>query len=308
MADRRVSAGIHVPAVSSSSLPSGAAYADFFRRVEELGLDSIWVEDRIFHRSSMLEGPGLLFWAAANTSRVRLGSAVLLLNIRNAALVARQASTLAHLSGGRLTLGVSLGGQPGEYEAVGISMKRRVSVFEQSILDLRALLRGDSLTVPGDEAQLNGSFVRPEASIPIHFGGRVPAVLERAGRLADGWIMGPFGGLTEFKHSWQIVQDSAISAGRDPGSLEAGRLIYVAIDQDRTRAKARLSRYLHQYYNPALDIDEITSYGPAEKVASQLREFADAGMSNFMLGVPSLDPEELACIGEEIAPILRGER
>src|SRR5438067_13096409 len=119
MPPQRVTVGIHVPAASSTGLSGGDAYAAFFRAVEASGLDSVWVEDRIFHRSHMLDSLELLTWAAANTKTVRVGTAVLLLNIRRTAIVARQASTLSHLSGGRLSLGVSLGGRENEYDAAG---------------------------------------------------------------------------------------------------------------------------------------------------------------------------------------------
>src|SRR5438876_214235 len=72
--------------------------------------------------------------------RIRRGTAVLVLTLRNAAVLARQVSTLHHLSGGRLALGVSLGGRPEEYLALDVPMKRRVAVFRESVTVLRRLL------------------------------------------------------------------------------------------------------------------------------------------------------------------------
>ena len=95
------------------------------------------MEDRIFHAANMLDPLMLLGSAAACTRRIQLGTAVLVLTLRHAAVLARQASTLHHLSGGRLTLGVSLGGRPEEYAGLGVPMERRVAVFRESVTVLR---------------------------------------------------------------------------------------------------------------------------------------------------------------------------
>ena len=131
-----VSVGIHVPSASVAPLDSGEAYAEFFRQVEALGLDAVWTEDRIFHDANMLDPLMLLASAAACTRRIELGTAVLVATLRAAAVVARQVSTLHHLSGGRVALGVSLGGRPEEYAAVGVPMNRRVAVFQESVFDV----------------------------------------------------------------------------------------------------------------------------------------------------------------------------
>ena len=115
-----VSIGIHVPSVAVTPLGSGAEYAAFFRQVEALGFDALWTEDRIFHPANMLDSVVLLTWAAANTHHVLLGTAVMVLNLRQAPVVARQISTLHHLCGGRLILGMSLGGRPNEYVGLGV--------------------------------------------------------------------------------------------------------------------------------------------------------------------------------------------
>jgi alkanesulfonate monooxygenase SsuD/methylene tetrahydromethanopterin reductase-like flavin-dependent oxidoreductase (luciferase family) len=286
-------------------LGSGEAYAEFFRQVEALGLDGIWTEDRLFHSANLLDSVVLLAWAAANTRRIQLGTAVLVLNLRQAAVVARQASTLAHLSGGRLALGVSLGGRPNEYQGLGVPMERRVAVFRESLAVLRQLLTGQAAAHRGRFFQLQDVMVRPAAEIPIYIGGRAEGALRRAGELADGWIMGPFGTVQEFKRSWRIVQEAARAAGKDPDALVAGRLIYVAADEDRDRARELLRTFLHGYYGPTFDIDQHAIFGPPEEVAGRLREQVDAGITHLLLGVPTLDLGHLRRVAERVAPALR---
>jgi alkanesulfonate monooxygenase SsuD/methylene tetrahydromethanopterin reductase-like flavin-dependent oxidoreductase (luciferase family) len=286
-------------------LGSGEAYAEFFRQVEALGLDAIWTEDRIFHSANILDSVLLLTWAAANTRRIQIGTAVMMLNLRHAAIAARQVSTLYHLSGGRLALGISLGGRPNEYQAVGVPMQRRVTLFRESLAMLRRLLNGEPVEHQGQFFQLRDATVRPAATIPFYIGGRAEAALRRAGELADGWIMGPFGTVDDFRHAWYMVQDAARAVGKDPDALVAGRLIYIAVDEDRDRAREILRRFLYGYYGPAFDVDQHAIFGPPREVAARLREQVDAGITHLMLGVPTLDLAHLRRVAEQVAPALR---
>jgi probable F420-dependent oxidoreductase len=300
-----VSVGIHVPTSGVAPLASGEAYAAFFRQVEALGLDAIWTEDRIFHDANMLDPLILLAAAAACTRRIQLGTAVLILTLRQAAIVARQASTLQHISGGRLALGVSLGGRPEEYLAVGVPMQRRVAVFREGVMVLRRLLAGEPVDHAGEFVRLERATVRPAASVPIYVGGHAEGALRRAGQLADGWIMGPFGAIDDFHRLWQVVRDSARAAGRDPGTLVAGRLVYVAVDDDRDRARAALGAFLHGYYGSRFDVDRHAIFGSAAQVSAALRAHVEAGITHLMLGVPTLDLAHLRRVAEHVAPVVR---
>ncbi|MDA0352559.1 MAG: LLM class flavin-dependent oxidoreductase [Chloroflexi bacterium] len=188
----RPTIGIHLPGASSVGLASGAEYAAFCREAEALGFDALWVEDRVFHPAHVADSLTLLTWAAANTERVLLGTAVLLLNLRQAPLVARQVSTLQHLSGGRAVLGLSIGGSAEEYAALGVPIERRVGVFREGLAVLRELLSGE--------------LVRPGAQVPILIGGGADAAIRRAGALGDGWIMGPFGDLDGFARGRELAR------------------------------------------------------------------------------------------------------
>ena len=94
-------------------------------------------------------------------------------------------------------------------------------------------------------------------------------------------------------------------AGKDPNRLTAGRLLYVAVDDDRTRARDDLVRFLHGYYGTSFDVDKHAIFGPAEEVTERLREQVDAGITHLMLGVPTLDHNHLRRLAQEVAPALR---
>ena len=299
-----VSVGIHVPSSAVAALDSGDAYVEFFQQVEALGLDAVWTEDRIFHDASMLDPLMLLAAASACTRRIELGTAVLVVTLRAAAVVARQVSTLHHLSGGRVALGVSLGGRPEEYQAVGVPMNRRVTVFRESVAVIQRLLAGEPVDYRGQLFQLEKATVRrlrasrsPSAVMP--------GALRRAGELSDGWIMSPFGTVRDFPRLWRAVQDAARGAGRNPDALVAGRLVYVAVDDERDRARASLAAFLHGYYGSRFDVDRHAVFGTPREVAARLAEHVEAGITKLMLGVPSLDLDHLRRVAHEVAPAVR---
>src|SRR5438105_5191518 len=111
--------GILVPGSFAGTPPTLSEFTAFFQRADDLGLHSLWVIDRIFHTVNVLDPMTLLTCAAAVTSRVRLGTSVLLFALRNPVLMAKTTATLDYLSGGRLILGVSLGGRDNEFEPLG---------------------------------------------------------------------------------------------------------------------------------------------------------------------------------------------
>lgn len=305
----RIKVGLHIPAASDGPLPSAAQYIDFFRHAERLGFHGLWTEDRLFHDANLLEPLTLLTLAAGATERMVLGTAVLLLSMRNAPELARRLSSLDYLSKGRVHLGVSLGGRLGEYPGLGLRQSERVARLRENILVLRALLRGEPVTHEGRFYNLDDATVRPASpqhgGIPIHMGGHVEPVLRRTGELADGWIGGPFTPPDVYRACWDQVLAHAREFGRDPSQLEAGKLIYVAVDDDRDRALASLTPFLHAYYGAARDPADFAVYGPPDEVAAQLQEFAEAGASTFMLGVPSLDAGHLERIAADVVPRLR---
>lgn len=304
-----IKVGLHVPAASVGPLPSKAQFLDFFRHAERLGFHGLWTEDRIFHDANLLEPLSLLTLAAGVTERMVLGTAVLLLSMRNAPELARRLSSLDYLSGGRVELGISLGGRPGEYPGLGLLQSERVPRLRENILVLRSLLRGEPVTHAGRFYSLEDAVIRPaavrEGGIPLHMGGHVAPVLRRTGELADGWIGGPFTPPEDYRACWEQVASHARSFGRDASQLEAGKLVYVAVDDDRERAFASLLPFLQAYYGPARDPRTFAVYGPAEEVAAKLQEFVVAGARTFMLGVPSLEVGQLERIAADVVPRLR---
>ena len=309
MRARNIKVGLHIPAASSGPLPSSSEYIEFFKQSEAMGYDSLWTEDRVFHGANFLEPLTLLSWAAANTERIQLGTAVLLLALRNAPALARQISTMDYLSGGRLNLGISIGGRPAEYLGLGLKQSERVAHLRESITVLNLLLSGEPVTYSGQYYKLDEATVKPGVArpggVPLYMGGRVDAVLQRAAEMTNGWIGGPFSPPDDYRMTLDTVHEYARRVGRDIRDLEAGKLVYVSVDDDKQRALEKLKPFISDYYGQRIDITEHGVFGPAEEVIERLRSYSEAGVTMFMLGVPTLDITHIERIAKDVIPYLQ---
>src|SRR5947208_10433493 len=186
--------GILVPGSFAGSPPTLPEFTAFFRRTDDLGRHALWVIDRIFHTVNVLDPITLLTCAATVTSRVRLGTSVLLFVLRNPVLMAKTTATLDYLSGGRLILGVSLGGRDNEFEPLGVSMQQRVSRLRENLTVMRQLWTEPQVTFHGRYYHLDNVSMEPKPlqkpGLPILMGGRADAVLKRSAAEADGYIAG----------------------------------------------------------------------------------------------------------------------
>ena len=216
-----------------------AAVREWALAVEDMGFDYIAVIDHVlgarpghpvlqgsrrFHFTSeriVHEPLVLLGYLAAMTRRVRLVTAIVILPQRQTALVAKQAAEVDLLSGGRLTLGVGLGWNSIEFEALGEDFRTRGQRIEEQIAVLRRLWTAQHVSYRGrwhtiDDAGLNPRPV--QQPIPIWIGAESDTAIERAARIADGWIaLGRPD--EETARRVRLFRDATIQAGRDPSLL-----------------------------------------------------------------------------------------
>jgi probable F420-dependent oxidoreductase len=204
----------------------------FARQAEEAGYQSLWSFQRLLVPDgsemdpvyrSVLDPMVALGFAAASTSRIRLGVAVLNLPFISPALLAKQATTVDVLSGGRLDLGLGIGWMPEEFTVAGASTARRGARTEEFLAVLRTLwddevsyFSGEFYTVPAGR-QDPKPVQRPGP--PVLLGGMSRPAMERAGRIADGWVTSSRADLSRMAESVAVIRDTAAAAGRDPGAL-----------------------------------------------------------------------------------------
>ena len=238
--------GILVPGGFGGTPPTVNEFSTFFRRAEELGYDSLWVIDRVFHPNNIIDPMALLTVAATVTERVRLGTAVLLFVLRNPVLAAKTISTLDYLSGGRVTLGISLGGRDNEFGPLGVDVSRRVSRFNEGLEVMRRLWSERDVTHHGRHFSMDNVNIDPkpvQQPIPTIIGGSADTALQRAAELTDGWVAGGAASPEVFAQAWGKVRDFAAAAGKDPDTLQSAKLIYTYVDADRERAKRALEEF-----------------------------------------------------------------
>jgi len=165
-------------------------------RAEALGYSSLWTSDHILVPKNrpepfgnVLESFTTLAYLAARTERIRLGTGILVLPQRNPLLVAKQAATVNHLSGGRLTLGVAVGYIEEEYAYLGADFANRGRLADEYIAALRELFESDAPDFHGEHVSFTDALFspRPRVPIPIVVGGSSPGALKRAAQLGDGW-------------------------------------------------------------------------------------------------------------------------
>jgi probable F420-dependent oxidoreductase len=201
------------------------------QRAEALGYESVWVLHRLlnpvgFGVETYRNSPDplvTLAFLAGQTSRVRLGTAVVNLPFFSPALLAQQTATLDRVSGGRLDVGVGLGWVPEEFAASGVTMDRRGARADEYLQVLNALWTEDVVEHSGTFYQVPASRLEPKPlqspRPPLLVGGTSAAAYRRAGRLADGWISPSRFDLTRIGEPLAVIRQAAVDAGRDPAAL-----------------------------------------------------------------------------------------
>src|SRR6266403_5036406 len=189
--------GIHLPHIGQKA--SAEAIRRAAVQAEELGFADVWVsehiivpKDRAYPPSAIFWDPVLtLTWAAACTSRVGLGTSVLVLPMRHPLPLAKELATLQNLSDGRLILGAGVGWMAAEFAALGVPFRERGRRMDEGIAKMRAVWGEDPVSFPARHIPAVIEDMRmlpqPLEPIPIWIGGSSEAALARAVKLADGW-------------------------------------------------------------------------------------------------------------------------
>lgn len=274
--------GVHLPVAGRGATPE--SIAEVAEEAERVGLDSVWSWERLMRPTVPIAmgGPGgpvmdapeefgsvydpieVLAYVAARTSRITLGTSVLDALFQSPVILARRLATLDRLSGGRLVAGLGQGWMEQEFQAAGVSMKRRGAGFEEHLTAMRAVWGADPV-------RFDGQFYRiPEADIgpkPVRAGGpslvvgaAFPPALERAGRLGLG--------LTLVIFDWDMVRQSitAFRAGAAAAGYDADALpILLQVNGDVTE-------------DPVPDAGPLQ--GSLEQVRAGLEQAAELGVGH----------------------------
>jgi len=215
--------------------PDPGAVRSYAQGAEQLGFAHLLAYDHVlgadpavhpgwsgpYNIRSTFHEPLVLFGYLAAVTSLELVTGVIILPQRQTALVAKQAAEVDLLTGGRFRLGVGLGWNPVEYEALGKRFEDRGTRLAEQVTLLRRLWTEQTVTHEGQHERVTGAGLAPRPAqrpIPVWFGAQSPPAYRRAGRLADGWFpQVPPGPRLDDARS--IIEQAAVQAGRDPAAL-----------------------------------------------------------------------------------------
>jgi alkanesulfonate monooxygenase SsuD/methylene tetrahydromethanopterin reductase-like flavin-dependent oxidoreductase (luciferase family) len=265
-----------------------AGIVDWAQRAEAVGFSSLGTIDRIAYPN--LEPLVTLAAAAAVTERIRLVTDILIAPLRsNTALLAKQATTIDQLSGGRLTLGLAVGGREDDYEVSGVDFHRRGRIFDEQLEELTRHWGGDT---PVGPSPANGK--RPG----ILIGGGSAKAHQRAAKYGDGWTMG--GGTPDtFAERLGEVRAAWKDAGRD-GEPRSAVLFYFALGDDPERTTRESLGDYYSFLGDYADQVVQSTAKDADTIKAYLSGFEQAGCDEAICFPASSDPAQVELLAEAV--------
>ncbi len=282
--------------ISCGTVIGGGAREDVLalaRRIEDSGLDSAWVGDHVSFYVPILESLTLLSFVAGVTSRIRLATGVYLVPLRHPTTTAKTTSTLDLVSGGRLTLGVGVGGEfPPEFEACGVPVEERGPRTDEGLEILRRLWSEDQVVHQGRHFSFGPVSLAPKplqpGGPPIIVGGRKGPSFRRAGRLGDGYISHMCSS-EHYAANLDTIRRHAGEAGREEVPFETVAFLFSVMDEVYEDALDRAAAMLQTIYNRPFR-DAARKYcllGRPEDWLEQMQAFARAGARHFVFSLLS---------------------
>jgi len=300
--------------VGPGETPDVGELIRYAERAEELGFESLWAWDHILlgvkPSFPVLDSLTILAAIAARTERIRLGTGVMVLPLRNPVVAAKVLGSLDQVSGGRLILGAASGWYAREFDAVGISFKDRGRIFERNLDLLLRLWTEDAVTEQVDELNLRDAVLLPKPvqkpHPPVLIGGYINRVLRRAGEKGDGWLT-YFYTPEGFAKSWEKVLNFAQEAGRDPATLSATNQLAIYVGPPKAEADEPMRHWLSTEWDIAKWSDSTIDHairGTAEECVEQLRAHIDAGVHRLILIPYRYEQEQVERIASDVIPRL----
>lgn len=276
----------------------GVVFGEYVDALEELGYDSLWVTERL--AGDTPEPLATLAFAAGRTTRLKLGTSVLVVPGRNPVVLAKELATIDRLSGGRLLPAVGLGApNPVEQAAFGVRREERAAWFDEALGLMRRLWTEDEVSHDGDRFRVESLTLGPrpvQQPIEVWLGGQAPSELRRVGRLGDGWLPS-FCTPDEVAQGWQVVTDTAAEHDRSIDPEHLGVLISYADGELPGPIAAFLERR-----RPGVDPSTIVPVG-LDQLRARIESFIEVGASKFVVlplaGVAD-PPRDLAAVADAL--------
>jgi probable F420-dependent oxidoreductase len=319
--------GLRVPSYAWPDLAhqSTRDLATYGRRAEELEFDSLWVIDHFLRTPALydvswLDPFGVLAYLAGVTSRIQLGTGILVLPIRHPVLVAKEVATLVELSRGRFIFGVGTGWDEKEFRTMGVSLAQRGARTDECLEIIRRLLTEDAVSHKGrfysfDEVSLDprpaetpavwvagGSLGHaPETpDLPVMARG----VLKRIAQ-ADAWLSRSSGSdASMVKADWETVKKYLVQVGRNPSDIVFGHTQFVHVSEgNRDEALTEQMPLFIRVMGSHRTLDDLSaSYlmGTVDEIQNRISELQAVGLQYLLLTPVSDDPRQLELLHKHI--------
>jgi len=256
------------------------------RRADALGFRELWVTENAVDHVYSFDPAVVLTYAAALTTKIRLGVAVSVLPVRNPIHVAHQVATLDYVSNGRAILGVGLG-RDHHYAEFQIPTERRVRRFKEGIELIKALWTEPEVTYRGDFYKLEAvtMVLKPvqKPNPPIWLGGDHPDAVRRAATVADGWMGSGGSSTATFSRCVPVLRAELEKAGRDPATFPISKRVFMSVHERADVARDELNRWFTAVYRNPAGTDASGIHGTPEQVRQRLEELVVLGANHLLL-------------------------
>ena len=290
-----------------------AAFKDYLTRAEELGFEGGWTLEQTIGAAPLIAPMELLAYAAACTTRLRLGVAVLITSLHDPLQLAATATALDRLSHGRLDLGVAPGGGFRQFAAFGVERKTFISSFTAGLELMKAAWSDEPrVTYHGRFRDVDDLPIEPKPvqrpHPPIWFGANAPAALARAVRLGDAFLGAGSSTTEAFVGAVATIGRELDEQRRDPAQFTIGKRVYLMVDDDAGRARERVLAGLHGIYGDMPGIESVPVSGTPSDVVGGLRAVIEAGAGMILLNpvgeTVAEDREQMERLAAEVLPEL----
>ena len=280
----RVPFGISLPHRSPDPIPM-TAVRQVAQRAEAIGFRDLWVTDNALDAAFSFDSLTILTYAAAITTRIRVGVSVIVLPVQHPVHVAHRVATLDYASNGRAMLGVGLGREH-HYTEFEVPTAHRVRRFREGVELIKAVWTEPKLTYRGRVFHVEGGMaLRPvqKPHPPIWVGGDHPDAVRRAATLGDAWMGSGGSSVAVFSRCVPILKEALEKAGRDPATFPISKRVFLSVHERADAARAELDRWFTTVYHNPAGTDASGIHGTPEQVRARLEELVSMGANHLLL-------------------------
>ena len=296
-------------------MPNVRALVEYGVKMEELGFNSLWVWDHVLlgvqPNFPIIESLTLLTAIAARTKKIKLGTGILVLPMRNPVILAKQLGSMDLLSNGRLIMGMASGWYKREFDAVGVPFEKRGKIMDENLEILKRFWTEDM--VKGDymfhKIPAGVMFPKPvqKPHPPLLIGGYVDRVLKRAAVAGDGWLT-YFYRPESFAKSWAKIRDFAKEVGKDPDKLLNAAQLPIRIGKSRAAVESEMMEWLGKEWDYASwseSTKDSAILGTVDECVEQLKAHIAVGTQKLIFVPYRYEMEQIEIIAREIIPRLK---